>query len=151
MNVYDAIMKAADMVESNPDKFNFNATRVPDDCGSPGCALGWIGHFAGRPAKLRYEGYYGFSDVAISTLGLAADASWATDIFYDRMDVLLSAQTGKGYKVGGKLHDTAWRYDASVCASALRLYAVKYHAPAKPAFTGLPDIVRDIFKQRVAA
>lgn len=46
MNIYDAIMKAADTIEKRPDLYQFMANDIPD-CGSPGCLLGWIGHHMG--------------------------------------------------------------------------------------------------------
>ena len=49
MNVREAILAAADHIETYPKKFSFASVEVPSrrSCGTPGCALGWIGHFAG--------------------------------------------------------------------------------------------------------
>lgn len=46
MDIYNAILKAADHIEKEPHLYNFYCNRVPD-CGTPGCMLGWIGHFMG--------------------------------------------------------------------------------------------------------
>lgn len=46
MEIYNAIMKAADHIERNPHSYNFFNSVVPE-CGTQGCMLGWIGHFMG--------------------------------------------------------------------------------------------------------
>jgi hypothetical protein len=43
-----AILKAADTIERDGDLWNFGEVLVPD-CGTPGCALGWIGFHLGIP------------------------------------------------------------------------------------------------------
>jgi hypothetical protein len=50
MNIYNAIMKAADQVETHPESFDFWVNDIPERCGSPGCALGWIGFYLGLEA-----------------------------------------------------------------------------------------------------
>lgn len=117
-DIYTAIMKAADHIERNPSLFNFSEHRKPDDCGTPGCAIGWIGLFSGRefprscsPFREGGSPTSGVSgDVVEPVLGVPAD------VFYSRM-----AHLAPG-----------WTREAPLCASALRLYAAKYHAPAKP-------------------
>lgn len=124
-SIYNAIMKAADTIERNPDLFNFMSTNAPKpECGTPGCALGWIGFHAGYKSAVAPDTMAG---VAKDLLGL--DMSYQ---FYDRMYDL------KGSK--------QWKYSANNCAAALRLYADRYHAQ-KPAFTGIPDSVRQIFAE----
>jgi hypothetical protein len=54
--------------------------------------------------------------------------------FYDRMHALCGSRK--------------WKSNHISCASTLRLYAAKYHAPAPIIRTGLPDIVREIFQPR---
>lgn len=101
-----AIMKAASYIERHPAEFNFGAYHVPD-CGAPGCAIGWIEHFAGtkRGDTLICEGQF-FSGKDWEPKQLK---------FYADMDSL-----SRGY----------WRYDNVDCARTLRLYANKFH-PAK--------------------
>jgi hypothetical protein len=106
MNVYEAILKAADHIETNPKLFNYSENRIPD-CGTPGCALGWIGHFLGL--KGDYE-------TVLQQMGL----HHLTEFSADRMDV-----------VGGVM--SFWRHNAQACAKTLRLYAQEYHAPTKVA------------------
>jgi len=129
--MYDAIMKAADQIETNPETFSFSATRIPGkDCGTPGCALGWIGHFSGGNRKLSFlsvppqlglDGYDGDGD------------------FYYRMKVLCR---------GGD--SSAWKFSASKCAETLRLYAEKYHAPEKPQVkTGVHPFVQKLLDVEV--
>lgn len=107
MDIYNAIMKAADHIERSPQDFNFNAISVPS-CGSPGCALGWIGHFMGFEPNRQC----GFALSAVKMLGIPRN-ELPEFIFYARMDKLIKD----------------WRDDPSTCARGLRLYAAKYHAP----------------------
>lgn len=113
MNIREAILKAADHIERNPKAFNFQSIYVPDtDCGTPGCALGWIGHYLG----MRESGANSapLSEFSVPpALGLGTFTVGNRE-FYGRMDDLAEG----------------WRYDASLCATGLRLYADKYH-PAK--------------------
>lgn len=103
MNVYEAIMKAADHIEKNPGDFDFGNFRVPG-CGTPGCALGWIGVYAGIGA--------GASVHHVVEKQLLRNGD-----FYENMRGL----------IGGGWHD-----DAKQCARGLRLYAERYHAHEKP-------------------
>lgn len=123
MGAYNAIMKAADHIESNPKSFEFCSINMPTLCGTPGCALGWVGFFAGnrRPDMC---------DVAEKVLGLSIEDG--DQEFYDRMDGLVNR----------------WRTNPMRCAKGLRLYAEKYHAPPLP-YVDLPAIVREIFNERV--
>jgi hypothetical protein len=119
MNAYQAILKAADHIQAHPALFDFERTRVPGDCGTPGCALGWIGHFAGR-TQARIPLLFGLSflhrGIAIVTTEGGADSVITVTAreFYERMDFLA---------VGN------WRQDARVCAGAMRRYAESYHRP----------------------
>jgi hypothetical protein len=105
MNVYEAIMRAGDHIERHPDLFKFSRFCIPKR-GSPGCALGWIGHFAGMEAAYTGAGMR----VPKEVLGLDGDTT-----FYQLM--------GKLSGGGG------WRYDAEICARTLRAYAAKHHKP----------------------
>jgi hypothetical protein len=147
MNIYEAIMKAADQIEEDPSSFRFSATGIPHACGTPGCALGWIGFYAGmRRQALKYVS---FEDVA-RMLDLCST------VFYTRMDDLTSGFLRNRYW---------WRNEAATCAKSLRKYAEKYHgheksieaviadirvakpepAPAAPRPIGIPAGVRVIF------
>lgn len=130
MNIYNPIMKAADHIEANPALFDFQSTEIPR-CGTPGCALGWIGHFMGRPAELSKDEYFSYSAVAIYTLKLGP---WivADRNFYKLLDDLTNR--------------SRWRDNAIECAKALRLFAASYYGE-KPAITGIPDSVRQIFAE----
>lgn len=125
MNLYQAILLAADHIERNPGEFNFNTCDLPDGpgCGTPGCALGWIGVFGG--AKERGNGLYcgialvAFTDYSggFESIGTHNPLMKITQSeFYDRMDALVGS----------------WKENAADCARALRLYANKYHAPKVP-------------------
>jgi hypothetical protein len=119
MDTYNAILRAADHIETNPRLFDFERTRVPSHCWTPGCALGWIGFFAGR-TKARIPAMFGFSfphrGIAIVTSegGMDPVIPVTAHEFYKRMD---------SFAVGN------WRKDAGACAKAMRFYAGRYHRP----------------------
>lgn len=116
LNIYDAIMKAADHIERHPKLFNFAEVWVPD-CGTPGCALGWIGHFAG----VKHDGY----PQALSEIHVPRALTCASWDFYARLESL----------TGGP----RWRNDAAICARGLRLYAAQYHSDEKAKPITAPD------------
>lgn len=128
MNIRQAILKAADHIERNPGQFNFMAAGVPHPCGSPGCALGWTGHFMGCTD--------GFNEVC-SVMGLAITRPELPELgefdFYNRMDAING--------------DNGWRWEASKCAATMRLYADKYHpAEVSERRDLIPASVRAIFQ-----
>ena len=122
MNIRTAILKAADSIEQNPGLFGFGYISIPDGCGTPGCALGWIGHHLGHTTIIS-----GVSEKMGCPLGTRSDFPGGdTDFgFYDRMEEL----------------NEDWKFSADNCAPALRLYADKYHPSA-----GIPDSVLAIFE-----
>ena len=114
MNIYDAVLKAADHIERNPGEFRFTENVVPDGCGAPGCAIGWAAHFCGLS---------GFSEPSCAGLFGVSHRG-----FYDRMDELTRFREVIDY-------DKSWYRNPAKCAEGLRLYAAKYLTPAKPAQT----------------
>lgn len=121
MNIGTAILKAADSIEQNPNLFNFSSIFNPNpDCGTPGCAIGWISLWSGKAWE--------FPGSAIhKAMGVNTDTC-----FYKRMNSLV----GHG-----------WQLEAAVCAKALRLYADKYHPVTH---TGIPEKTLRIFNQELA-
>jgi len=118
-DIYTAIMRAADHIERYPDQFDFSRVRVPD-CGTPGCALGWIGRFAGCPVGHVIESIVDFEkDTPCKRLGLRDQVT-----FYNRMRELTARY---------------WAEDAATCAAGLRRYAQLYHAPAVPNWEALAN------------
>lgn len=99
MQIREAILKAADSIEKHSELFNFSSTVIPD-CGTPGCALGWIAFH--RLEAQHSSGMTWIPDKPVEHSDLD---------FYRRMDGLQSN----------------WKYNAVDCAKALRLYADKYH------------------------
>lgn len=118
MNIYQAIMRAADSIEGNPRLFDFDSILLPDhECGTPGCALGWVSLYLGlRRSDNNYE---------YDPLALGSESK-----FYRRMNVLC-----------GDSYD--WMDNAITCARTLRLYAEKYHGDQKPE---LPAEILAIFE-----
>jgi hypothetical protein len=117
MDTNQAILRAADHIQQHPQLFDFERTRVPDNCHTSGCALGWIGFFAGRTQR-RIRTLFGLSflhrGIAIVTEDAGSDPVITVTAceFYERMDRLAACD---------------WRKDANHCATALRLYAATYH------------------------
>jgi len=109
--VYSAVMKAADHIERHPELFDFDERSGPHDCGTPACALGRIGFFAGSLYEF-WDGSLSIYGVAYRTFGMRdnGDNDGATT-FYTRMNQLVG-------------HD--WKVDASICAKGLRLLAQDY-------------------------
>jgi hypothetical protein len=104
VNTYDAIMKAADQIESDPGIWDYWVTHVPP-CGSPGCAIGLIAQAMGvRPYT------YVDSDTVTRVLGVSSMA------FYERMCELSKAISG----------GCMWT-DAGRVPAVLRAYARRYH------------------------
>jgi hypothetical protein len=114
--MYESIMKAAEQIEQWPDSFKFMATGIPKKsggninfCGSPGCALGWIGFFRGfRSGGVHW---HSFSSVC-EEMGLMPrilGGGYSPDRersyhFYDRMDQLFKAANPGRWK--GEWRDT---------------------------------------------
>lgn len=132
VTIYQALLKAADHIELNPQEFSFMEWRVPSMCGSPGCALGWVGFFA----KID-----GDANTVAVAMGLTFSCADRTDMaFYHRMDRLMGSN--------------AWMDSAKLCAAGLRLYADKYHghetmaprnfASEMEAMLSAPNSIRDM-------
>ena len=115
MQIREAILKAADQIEAHPYDFMFSSVCIPEDnCGSPGCALGWIAFFLGAELPA-FPGHQEW-DVVRATVALGIPSHGHVDCeFYRRLDSFLSG----------------WRENADLCALALRLYADKYHPAIK--------------------
>lgn len=134
MNERQAILKSADSIEVNPSLFNFGETMMPEpDCGLPGCALGWIALHAGLSIKRR-DCFNGRRQTS--------DRHLIYEFLHITPDICFNALT---VAYGGD----RWKDSAKKCASALRLYADKYH----PETDHIPASVRAIFdvKELVAA
>ena len=134
--VYEAIMRAADHIERNPGEFKFVATEIPvrPGCGTPGCALGWIGCFLDMRAGTSL--FVGHERVP-ERLGIepTQETIFGTATFYARMKDLCFSKSD------------AWAFDAKMCADTLREYAEKYHAPRDL----IPAGVREIFSRTYTA
>jgi hypothetical protein len=121
MNIRDAILKAADHIERHPSEFNFIIPSIPagPGCGSPGCALGWIGSFAGM------RGHY--TDVAGKILGAENPIA-----FYELLTEAEGVKRVAHCDPGTYWTHGQWWLNAPACAAALRLYADKHHPAAVP-------------------
>jgi len=130
MKIREAILKAADSIEQYPDLFNFSSCSVPNaECGTPGCALGWIGLHAGMAVYTKRDHTNRFMNSLDGVANLTTGDNDAFT-FYSRM---------------GKIGGPKWGHSAASCAATLRKYADKYHTDH------IPSSVREIFDVRVAA
>lgn len=148
MEIRQAILMAADHIERYPHEFNFMASGRPDrpNCGTPGCALGWISTFAIE----KTSAFMGFS-AACPALGIPENDHQE---FYCRLS---AAETNSVRTLGAWsgspehwAHKTQWHRRPDVCAHVLRLYANKYHpaeAPSTldPAFIAFRNKFADAF------
>ncbi len=126
MNIRQAILKAADSIEKNPNLFDFNSVVDPSlKCGTPGCALGWIGFHLDMERRWG-GGFRNGLDSVSEKIGMSDDQLK----FYSVMD--------------GLCGNYDWRKSADECARGLRFLADKYH-PVQ----GIPDSVLAIFNQEV--
>jgi len=118
MNIYEAIMKAADVIEQHWERYDYGVVRTPA-CGSPACMWGHIGAALGMPA-----------DTPINLVADKAAGVSCTHLynFFDE-----------------HFEHEGWRHPNNRLAisSALRLYAAKYHAPVKPRRTD-SDLVSEL-------
>ena len=129
MNIRKAILKAADSIEKHEDQYRFGSIDIPDGCGTPGCALGWIGHHLGWKEEEYVDG--DFFDSISKVLGIEHH-----NRFYDRMDDI------------GPEFFALWTPQEA--ADGLRKYADVWH-PAQRAERSLPESVLAIFEERIAA
>lgn len=127
MNLYYAIIAAAEQIERDPGSFKFNVVDIPkDECGSPGCALGWIAFFADFTVPANHDPDFTFSPVGVFARDFMKvpserGESLSEMAFYGRMDRLNDQwETG-----------TSWIDSPQQAAQTLRLYAEKYHSHEK--------------------
>lgn len=123
MNVYDAMLKAADYIEKNPEQYNFMRGDKPE-CGTPGCLLGWTGVF------MKFE---------------TQQASYVSALA-DRLGADFHVILGRFLNLGweGKQYLSYAGRDSDAAkngARVLRLYAAKCHAPVKPAMRTNAELV----------
>jgi hypothetical protein len=121
MNVREAILRAADHIERQPEDYDFGVATVPTLPGAKGCALGWIGHYMGL------EGY-SYTEPLFKGLGPIR----GPDAFYHEMS-----------QIEGGI-DACWTRNPLTCARVLRLYADSYHPAPRPTFA--KSIVAEIAK-----
>jgi len=105
MHLNEVLKRAADIIEKYPERFEFVSTLIPEgehDCGTPGCALGWIGAVhPKRPATNDCE----------NTVPQLLEPGLSAINFYGRMDRLAFG----------------WRSNPRICAAGLRKYADAFH------------------------
>jgi len=122
MNIRNAILKAADSIASSPHLFKFMTVQMPDNCGTPGCAIGWI-IFHSDISVRQFPSWATYKEPMLKAMGIKKSGD-----FYKLLDGL-----------DGSL---GWRHSAPICAKLLRLYADKYH----PITNHIPSSVRAIFE-----
>jgi hypothetical protein len=123
VNIYEAIMAAADHIEQNPQDFNFCNGHFPRG-GLGACPLVWIGLLGGIPHDVAYGEY-------CNSVSLVLTGDARITEFFERCSELGSVS----------------RRECS--PHVLRAYAAKYHAPSVPRMD-LPAAVRAIFEDAPA-
>lgn len=119
MNIREAILRAADRIQAEPRHYDFDNNKVPDldNCGTPGCMIGWIGVFAGFKNG--------------EPVSVVSEALGTSDLeFYHRIRQL----SRDGFCALLAAEDVP---------AALRAYADKYHPAESRAL--IPASVRAIF------
>jgi hypothetical protein len=118
VDFYTAFMRAADHIEQQPDSFDFGNCAVPLlDCGTTGCALGWVGFYAHLPIPENSDGYL--------PVNVVSDGFSKSDmLFYREMDALQNGLKDEFYA-------ESWIHDAQLCAKLMRLYAKRYFQPSR--------------------
>lgn len=120
-SAYEAIIYAAEMIERSPERYDFASIDRPDPaCGTPGCALGWIGVYLDVPAESEVH-YPSYLTRVLSLLSVTASE------FYERLDAIQIR-----WREGGSIDNGMWSIDAGSCARALRAYADEYHREPAP-------------------
>lgn len=128
MNIRQAILKAADHIEQNPDHFRYVSNDRPDaGCGTPGCMLGWIGIFLGMKEE-RYGG---------SWAAQVAKAIGTSHSSFVHGFVSVEAQARQLW-----VHENPNAHTNA--AALLRIFADRYH-PAAESRALIPASVRAIF------
>lgn len=123
VDIRQAILNAADLIEKSPDRYDFYSNDKPG-CGTPGCMLGWIGHFMGVPASRGVLPYTAAVSRALGFEGASAHHEFVSQL----LDVCHPLS----------LHPLIGKHEVS---KSLRLYADKYHPAEAKASTDckLPD------------
>lgn len=129
MNIRQAVLKAADHIESAPGDFDFCSVCVPHACGTPGCAVGWIQFYLGHRSGRIINGSFLIDGLVVNENVCGSESE-----FYSRMDGICAGR--------------AWRKSAGACATTLRLYADGYHPAESRAL--IPASVRAIFEMTPA-
>lgn len=114
MNVREAILKAAERIDASPNDFEFSSGVKPK-CGTPGCALGWIGFYA----EIGDGDFYYPEHVARAIDPLMDELD-----FYKRMGRLCADGIGR--------YESQWMHVASKCATTLRAFADRYFPASTP-------------------
>jgi hypothetical protein len=110
-SVRNAILAAADHIESNPGLYRDAEIHIPDSLTVRASALGWIGYFAGYQHRDRCA-----SHVVLNVLRHTMPQQ-----FHWGMQEL---------DTGWRSWFVSWRSNARQAARCLRKYADRYHTPA---------------------
>jgi hypothetical protein len=125
MNIRQAVLKAADHIERNPHLYEFYRNEVPE-CGTPGCMLGWIGHFLGVKGSVGYE--------VCPAMGLGEGQDGFIRNGIHELAVEESKRTNQWANYAG---------DAKTAARLMRLWVDRHHPAESRAL--IPESVRRIF------
>ena len=126
MNIRQAILRAADHIESHPELYEFHRNEVPA-CGTPGCMLGWIGYFLGVKGSVVYA--------VCPAMGLGQGQDGFIRNGIHKLAVEEMKRRGSGWP--------DYAGDAKAAARLMRTWADRHHPAESRAL--IPESVRAIF------
>ena len=119
-----AILRAADWIEKNPSDYSFGSCEVPE-CGTPGCMVGWIGHFLGIEKGKHFVWDYPCN---YGERGITPIIGCHAGTFINRIRPLVPRQ----FDIYA---------NAKHAAIALRAYAEKYHPSSTPSGASVCELI----------
>lgn len=124
-----AILAAADTIETQVGAWKFLETKIPEnECGTAGCALGWIGFHLGMKRHGETGNYQNYSNVP-EALGYSNGYSGGDRQFYMDVERAYRPENPEPYKFD-------WISESAIgAAKAIRAYADKHF----PCETKLPE------------
>jgi hypothetical protein len=123
MTTYEAILKAADFIESHPEQYNMLVTDIPSDAHDRGCMVGWAQHFLGLKGMcMRHYDIFGWRNGPNNILTVMGYFDYKKDLPSDSRFRVMAVTT-----------------DAEAASTFLRHFAQRYRP--------IPQAVLEIFKE----
>lgn len=148
IDFYTAFMRAADHIESNPGSFAFFETFIPhEECGTIGCALGWVGFYANLAddpdLKKRTSEF-------LQAIVLNHPRA-GHDVFVSVIPPLWGNEEGSFYREITRFAGGPWMSNAKACAQALRAYAEHHFTKPSAKDPALEKLLESLEKEETPA